>query len=84
VFAAGVEINLGTVCPAARDVAMAYDGTTLTVTITDTVTTATAKQSYTVDIPTLVGGSTAFVGFTGATGGRTATQDILSWTYTPS
>jgi Legume lectin domain len=76
----GIQLHQGDIF----DVAMAYDGTTLTVTITDTVTTATAKQSYTVDIPTLVGGSTAFVGFTGATGGRTATQDILSWTFTPS
>jgi hypothetical protein len=59
---------------------MAYDGTALTVTITDTVTTATAKRSYPVDIPTLVGNRTALVGFTGATCGRTATQDILSWT----
>jgi hypothetical protein len=76
----GIQLHQGNIF----DVSMVYDGTTLTVTISDTVTTATAKQSYTVDIPTLVGGSTAFVGFPGATGGRTATQDILSWTYTPS
>src|SRR5207245_2408099 len=29
------------------------------------------------------GGTSAYVGFTGGTGGKTATQDILSWTYTP-
>jgi hypothetical protein len=64
------------------DVAMAYDGTTLKVTITDTATTASATQMYTVNILSIVGGNTAFVGFTGGTGGLTATQDILSWTYT--
>jgi hypothetical protein len=36
---------------------MTYDGTTLTVTITDTVTGATATQNYAVNIPATVGGS---------------------------
>jgi hypothetical protein len=61
---------------------LVYDGTTLQVTITDTTTQAKATQSYTVNIPSIVGGNTAFVGFTGATGGLTATQNVLSWTYT--
>jgi fibronectin type 3 domain-containing protein len=64
------------------NVVMNYDGATLTVTITDTVTKASATQSYTVDIPSTVGGPTAYVGFTGGTGGLTATQNILNWTYT--
>jgi fibronectin type 3 domain-containing protein len=66
------------------NVAMAYDGTTLKVIISDTVTNASASQSYAVDIPTLVGGSNAYVGFTGASGSQTATQNILSWTYAPA
>ena len=65
-------------------VVMAYDGTTLNVSITDTVTGATATQAYTVNIPNLVGGSTAYVGFTGGTGGLSADQRILNWTYTPA
>jgi hypothetical protein len=28
-----------------------------------------------------VGASTAYAGFTAGTGGKTATQEILSWTY---
>jgi hypothetical protein len=60
-----------------------YDGTTLRVTITDRVTGASAVQSYTVNIASVVGGSTAYVGFTGGTGGLTATQDILNWTFDP-
>ena len=33
------------------------------------------------DLPTTVGGDTAFVGFGGGTDGRTATMAITSWTY---
>ena len=59
-----------------------YDGTTLTMTITDaTVPADTFSISFPIDIPTTVGASTAFVGFTAATGGSTATQEIISWTY---
>jgi hypothetical protein len=36
-----------------------------------------------VDIPTAVGGNTAYLGFTAATGGAAATQEILNWTYIP-
>ena len=61
---------------------MNYNGTTLTMQITDTVTNATYNTSFTVNIPNVVGGSTAYVGFTGGTGGLTAIQDILTWTYT--
>jgi fibronectin type 3 domain-containing protein len=65
-------------------VAMRYDGVTLSVAITDTTTNATATQSYKVSIPSIVGGSMAYVGFTGATGGLGAVQEILSWTYVPA
>jgi fibronectin type 3 domain-containing protein len=76
----GIDLHSGHVFK----VTMTYDGTTLKVTITDATTNASATQSYTVDIPGTIGGSTAFVGFTGGTGGLTATQDILSWKYTPT
>jgi hypothetical protein len=75
----GINLHSGDVF----SVTLSYDGTTLTEQITDTVTKATFSHSYTVNIPALVGGTQAFVGFTGGTGGLTATQDILSWTYTP-
>ena len=63
---------------------MTYDGTTLTVTTTDTKTGKKATQTYTIDLPTLLGGNTALAGFTAGTGGSTATQDIITWTYTSS
>jgi fibronectin type 3 domain-containing protein len=66
------------------NVAMSYVGTTLGVTITDASTNASAGQSYTINIPGTVGGNSAFVGFTGGTGGLTATQDIRTWTFSPT
>ena len=63
---------------------LTYDGTTLTETITDTVTHATFTTSYAVNIPALVGSDVAYVGFTGGTGGLTAVQDILAWTFQTS
>ena len=60
---------------------MTYDGTTLSVTILDTQTRATATQSYQVNIPGTVGGPAAYVGFTAATGYYTATQDIVNWSF---
>ncbi len=66
------------------NVAMSYGGTTLGVTITDASTSASASQSYTINIPGTVGGNTAYVGFTGGTGGLTATQDIRTWTFSPT
>jgi hypothetical protein len=60
---------------------LAYNGTTLTEMITDTATGASVTQNYIVNIPSTVGGPTAYVGFTGSTSGLTAIQDILNWRY---
>jgi hypothetical protein len=61
-----------------------YDGTTLTETVTDLTTNAVFTMSWALDIPTLLGNKCAFVGFTGATGGATAQQDIVKWNFTPA
>ena len=63
-------------------VQLSYDGTTLTVVITDMLTGASAAQSYSVNIPSIVGGSKAYAGFTAGDGGATSIQKILTWTYT--
>src|SRR6202030_1796827 len=61
---------------------MTYNGSVLTMTITDTSNpTQTFTTSWPVNIPATAG-STAYVGFTGATGGLLATQQILTWSYT--
>src|SRR5205085_2510906 len=62
----GVDLHSGHVF----HVAIAYDGATLNVKLIDTVTKAFANQSYAIDLPSTVGAS-AYVGFTGATGGLT-------------
>jgi hypothetical protein len=74
----GIDLHSGHV----MQVHVEYSSSTLSFTITDTTTNAAVTETATVDIPTIVGGDYAFVGFTGGTGGSTATQDILTWTYT--
>jgi hypothetical protein len=76
----GVNLSAGN--PLA--VALSYNGTTLSMTITDTVTHGTFSNNWTVNIPTVVGGSTAYVGFTAATSYWWANQDIQAWTYSTS
>jgi hypothetical protein len=78
----GTGIDLNSQHPFRVD--MVYDGAVLDVTITDTMTLATAGQSYVVDIVSQVGGATAFVGFTGGTGGLSAIQEVLDWTFDSS
>ncbi|MBV9343410.1 MAG: chitobiase/beta-hexosaminidase C-terminal domain-containing protein [Gammaproteobacteria bacterium] len=59
-----------------------YDGTYLYLTLKDLVAGKTFSTRWQVNIPQTVGGSTAYVGFTGGTGGLVASQKILTWTYT--
>jgi Chitobiase/beta-hexosaminidase C-terminal domain/Legume lectin domain len=61
---------------------LTYNGTVLMETVTDTVTGATYRNSYSANIPAMVGGNTALVGFGGSTGGAFVTQNLQSWTYT--
>jgi hypothetical protein len=71
-------INLGSGDPI--KVHLTYDSGTLAEVVTDTITGAVFSTSYTVNIPTVVGGGgLAYVGFTAATGGESAVQDILNW-----
>jgi len=72
----GIDLHSGHVF----NVDMSYDGTTLSVTITDASTGASARQSYPINIPAILGGNAGYFGFTGATGGLTARQCILNWT----
>ena len=73
----GVNLHSGHVMHAH----LTYDGTTLALTLTDTVTNATFTASQAINIPGTVGANTALAGFTAGTGGTVSTQDVLSWTY---
>ena len=76
----GVNLHSGDVF----NVHLSYSGTTLTMTITDASNSAdTFTTSWRANIPSTLGKNTAYVGFTGGTGGVTATQDILTWTFSP-
>ena len=74
----GLNLHSGNAISAA----LVYDGTKLTLTLTDGVANKTFTTSWTVNIPQIVGGNTAFVGFTGGTGGLAASQKILTWSFT--
>ena len=76
----GVNLHSGDILHAH----ITYDGTTLTLTLTDTVTGASFTTSQPLNIPNIVGANSAYVGFTGGTGGATAIQNVLNWTYVPS
>jgi hypothetical protein len=73
----GVNLHSGDVLHAHIN----YDGTTLSLIVTDTGTGASFTASDTINIPSTVGANTAYVGFTGGTGGQSAVQSILNWTY---
>ena len=74
----GVNLHSGDVMHAH----ITYDGTTLTLTLTDTVTGSSLTTGQAINIPSTVGGTTAYVGFTGGTGGLTAVQQVSGWTFT--
>lgn len=73
----GIDLHSGDVFL----VSLTYDGTTLTEKITDTATAATVTYTYVINIPTTIGSNTAYIGFTGGTGGATVTADVLTWNY---
>ncbi|HXN73358.1 MAG TPA: chitobiase/beta-hexosaminidase C-terminal domain-containing protein, partial [Candidatus Acidoferrales bacterium] len=75
--ASGVILNNGDTMA----VHITYNGTTLAMTITDPTVNATFTTSWPINIPQTIGGNTAFIGFTGGTGGLTASQKIESWTF---
>jgi len=59
-----------------------YDGTNLTLVLTDTSTSKSFTKTAPIDIPSIVGSGTAYVGFTGGIGGLSMTTHILNWTLT--
>jgi hypothetical protein len=61
-------------------VTLSYDGTTLTFSMTDTVTTTNFTTTFTINIPSIVGGNTAYVGFTGGTYSAASIAAITNWT----
>lgn len=65
-------------------VTLTYSGTTLSISMQSTSGGTIFTHSWTVDIPSIVGANTAYVGFTGGTYGAAQVQAIQSWTYIAS
>ena len=76
---AGTGIDLHNAHPIAAH--LVYDGSTLTVTLTDALTRAAWTHTFSVDIPATVGGNKAYIGFTGGTGSKAVVGQILNWTF---
>jgi hypothetical protein len=64
-------------------VGLRYSAGTLRVTMVESNTANVYNANLAVNIPTVVGGNTAYVGFTGADGGVVSTQVISNFTYVP-
>ena len=64
-------------------VVLSYNGTTLTETLTDlnNPSEVFAASTSAINLPQILGGDSAFVGFTGGTGGGYSTQTISNFTY---
>jgi hypothetical protein len=67
-----------------KQIDLTYDGTTLTVKITDIPRSLSFTTSFPVNIPQVLGSDTAYVGFTAATGSSDywQLQDVLNWKFT--
>jgi len=61
---------------------IAYRAGGLMVTLTDKASGVTNTSAFKVDVPGIIGSTSAYAGFTGATGAATSVQNILNWTYT--
>src|SRR5262249_53024431 len=68
--------------PHTFQVDVTYNGTTLNAKITDRTTNVVFDAPpQTLNIPQIVGGNTAWVGFTAATGGLNTEHDVQRWIY---
>ena len=76
-------VNLGTdTNPLNVSVSYLPSTQTLTYTLTDSTNSAeTATFSYNVNLAAVLGGSTAYVGFTGGTGGASSYQTVSNFSY---
>jgi hypothetical protein len=62
-------------------VSVSYNGTTISINLTDTVTHATFATNIVLDIVGTLGTNTAYVGITGADGGISSTQVVTNFQF---
>ncbi len=73
----GIALSSGDVITAH----LAYDGTYLYVSLLDPVVGKSFATRFAINLVQSLHSNTAYVGFTGGTGGLTASQKILTWTF---
>ena len=64
-------------------VSLFYSDGVLRTTLVESNTPNVYTTNYLVDLPSLLGGQTAYVGFTGGDGGLTSTQVVSDFTFVP-
>lgn len=74
----GIQLNSGDSIQAT----VSYTGLTLNLKLLDLITNKAFTYSQPMNIPSIVGSNTAYVGFTGGSGGLSSSQKLISWTYT--
>jgi hypothetical protein len=62
-------------------VTLTYKGSTLTEDLSDMITGQSYHATYTTSLPNSAGGSPAYIGFTGATGGAASRQTVSSFYF---
>jgi hypothetical protein len=60
---------------------LTYNGTTFATTLRDLSTNAQFSTSYSLNLASIVGGNTAYIGFTGATGAAASTQTVRDFSF---
>jgi hypothetical protein len=75
-----LPLNLGSDDPVW--VKLDYDGENLVESLVDLVAGTTYDASYAVNLPAVVGGNTAFIGFTAGTGGSVSWQTVTDFIFT--
>lgn len=78
-YTATGSVNLASGDPI--QITLVYANGTITAKLTDLSTSATFTTSLNVNIPALVGGNSAYIGFTGSDGATTSTQQIYNFIH---
>lgn len=81
-YASTLPVNLGSGDPIW--VTLFYDGSTLTEQLVDQQNGETYGASYPIDLTSVVGATTALVGFTGGDGGLASVQTVSGFSFAPS
>jgi hypothetical protein len=80
-YTSTAPLNLGAGNPI--NVNVLYNGSVVSVTLTDSVAQTSFTTNITANLPAILGARTAYVGLTGADGSTVATQTVSDFTFVP-